>query len=73
MLQVQLSVYGDSLGKNLKELKGFIDSNLQGAPLAFLLKAYATWLHIALLLVLRVRDHYMLTDSAILWQESRVI
>ena len=30
VLQVQLSTYGDSLGKNLKDLKQFIDNNLQG-------------------------------------------
>jgi len=30
VLQVQLSTYGDSLGKDLKELRSFIDSNLQG-------------------------------------------
>ncbi len=28
--QVQLSTYGDSLGKNLTELREFIDNNLQG-------------------------------------------
>ncbi|CAL8469192.1 g8733 [Coccomyxa elongata] len=28
--KVQLSVYGDSLGRNLKELRSFIDSQLQG-------------------------------------------
>ena len=32
--QVQLSTYGDSLGTNLKDLKQFIDSNLQGASVA---------------------------------------
>lgn len=68
MLQVQLSVYGDSLGRNLKELKGFIDSNLQGAPLIFLLEAYATRLHVTLLLMLRVRGRCRLSDPAILWQ-----
>ena len=31
LLQVQLSTYGDSLGKNIGELKQFIDQNLQGA------------------------------------------
>ena len=29
--QIQLSTYGDSLGGDLKALKGFIDRNLQGA------------------------------------------
>ena len=28
--QVQLSTYGDSLGKDLKDLKTFIDNNLEG-------------------------------------------
>ena len=31
---MQLSTYGDSLGTNLKDLKQFIDTNLQGAPVA---------------------------------------
>ncbi len=31
-MQIQLSTYGDSLGGDLKALKGFIDRNLQGAP-----------------------------------------
>lgn len=30
MAQVQLSTYGDSLGKDLKDLKTFIDNNLEG-------------------------------------------
>jgi hypothetical protein len=29
---VQLSTYGDSLGRDIKELKQFIDRNLQGLP-----------------------------------------
>ena len=29
-MQIQLSTYGDSLGGDLKALKGFIDRNLQG-------------------------------------------
>jgi hypothetical protein len=33
-LQVQLSTYGDSLGHNLKELRHFIDNNLQGVSLS---------------------------------------
>ena len=36
VMQVQLSTYGDSLGKNLKDLKHFIDNNLQGAPVAYI-------------------------------------
>ncbi len=31
IVQIQLSTYGDSLGGDLKALKGFIDRNLQGA------------------------------------------